>query len=169
MKRRTIITVSLLLIFSLHGLAAADYLRQKFEDMDMDNDAEVTWKEYKYYVPSPQKKDFVEADLNKDDVVELFEWIAWQNNNDPDMARYSYAYKNKSGQLFKYKDGYWYKRQNEFWYQFRNGQWLTYDRADRRLCDRYYDFYRGSMPHYGHDHSRYRYRIGFHYRFGHTH
>jgi hypothetical protein len=167
MKRGKIFLISMILMFSFCGMAAADYLSQKFEDMDINNDVGVSWLEYKDYIPFPQKDDFIEADLNKDGTVELFEWITFQDKDDPDMAKNSYRYKNKSGHLYKYKDGYWHKRQNEFWYRFRKGQWLPYGQASCRHFDWHYDCRWGSIPYYGYGHSHYKYLIGFSYRFGH--
>ena len=159
--KKGIIILIVLFMGGVATKASADYLNQKFRDMDIDNDEMITWSEYKDYMPRPQMADFREADLNHDGKMELFEWITHQNNQDTCLAEKGYRYENQNGQTFQLKNGYWYKQQNGFWYQYRDRKWIFHSRVDSRWgrrCD--WDW----NPRWPHDnHYRYRYRVGFSY------
>ncbi|MFC1816457.1 hypothetical protein ACFL0M_11105 [Thermodesulfobacteriota bacterium] len=165
MKKRFVVLYILFFLFYLKGLAAADYLGQKFDDMDSSHDDRVSWEEYKDYLPYPKAADFKSADLNKDNEIELFEWVSYQSQKDPQLAVSKYHYKNKYGQLYKHKEGFWYKRKNEFWYQYRNERWLKYSRA-HPYRDWHDDWYWDHARWYDHDWDYYGYRFGFRYGHG---
>ena len=144
------------------GLAAADYLKQEFQDMDLSGDGRVTWKEYKYYITRPNPEPFQEADLNGDHQLELFEWVSFQNQQFPDMAESKYKYTDRNGQLYRFRNGQWYKRTGDFWYQYQDKEWHLYSSA-HRYRSRYYDCYDHRDWCRYRDWDRWRYGYGFSY------
>ena len=127
------------LIYCWNLPAWADDLKQEYQDMDLNQDDRVTWKEYRQYVSTPVAAEFDKTDLDRDGYIELFEWVSYQNKKFPDLSATRYDYTERNGQQYRYRNGQWYKNNAGIWYAFKDNAWLVHAHIRRHprysTCD----------------------------------
>jgi len=142
----------------LQGVAFADYYSREFGDMDANHDDFVSFEEYRFYVTYATIETFKEIDTNTDETIDFFEWVEFQEKNDPFESKRGFKYKGKTGtwtidrhgNRHKGRFGSYYRRRHDcrldHWYGYRHDRWFDHRYGPwRRHHHGFFGWYMGNI------------------------
>ena len=143
LKKLGMVLAIVFVLGCLQGVAFAGYYSREFGDMDANRDDFVNFEEYRFYVTYATVEAFQEIDTNTDQTIDFFEWVEFQEKQDPakyereftykgrtgtwTIDRHGNRYKHTSGSCYRhrhvYRPYYWHGYWHDRWYDHRYGPW----------------------------------------------